>query len=102
MVSYSLTGVLFARGAAAALKLNCAVILIPVLRNFLAWSSFQVLSSFLPSASNLERKYWFDATILTVRRLRGTWFNNVLPIDHAIWFHQFVGWLIAFFSAMHT
>jgi NADPH oxidase len=55
-------GLLTARCSAAAIKLNCAAILVPVLRNFLSY-------------------------------IRGTVAGTYLPIDKAIIFHRYIGWV---------
>ena len=46
-------GVSFARGEAAALKLNCSFILIGVLRNFLSWLRGTWVNNYLPIDKNI-------------------------------------------------
>lgn len=46
-------GVAMARGAAAALKLNCALILMTVLRNFLSWLRGTCLGDYFPIDKNI-------------------------------------------------
>lgn len=36
-----------------------------------------------------------------LHRLRGTWVNNLLPIDKAITFHKYIGLLILFWTIVH-
>lgn len=46
-------GLPIARGAAAGIKLNCALMLIMVLRNFLSWVRSSVLGAFIPTDKNI-------------------------------------------------
>jgi NADPH oxidase len=93
-------GVTLARGSAAALKLDCALILLMVCRNLISWYADDI--DFYPRP--ICNVFQIDLSICALRdagdRLRGTWVNNVIPFDKNIVFHRYIGWFIAFWSGM--
>jgi hypothetical protein len=86
-------GVPLARGAAGPIRLNCAFILITVLRNFLSWYCVSIFRAILKCWRSLEWR---------ILRVRGTWVGTYLPIDKNIVFHKGIAWTIAAFATVHT
>ncbi len=63
-------GVSVARGAAAALKLDCAFILIPVLRNFLSWLRGTWVNNFIPIDKGRRASLSGEGGLLSTARTR--------------------------------
>jgi len=70
-------GVTFARASAAGIKLNCALLLMTVLRNFLSWLRGTFVGSYLPVDKNIIFHRYLAWTILayTIMHVVSHFFN---------------------------